>query len=406
MWIRHLAKLSFIVGAALLVGVTVWEVIPERRNMIETGPQQGNKQEASYKRIGYLPRLNVAYASPDGKLFGIEDHYVYVSDNGGKSFKQLGKLPNVDRSIVSMLSDKIARLKLVRLLRRNPGPRNLVVLESGTILVFWDHIYRSADGGHTFVPVFDFAAGRGIFMPFPSEGVTVGKNDSVYFGEYVNSKGPHSVRLVEGTRDGTVWRIIYTFETGQIRHVHSVQYDPFRDLYWITTGDRDSESSLLYTRDAFATLERLGGGSQDWRIVSLMITREALYWGSDNDQTSAAIFRWDFQENRLQKLADIGKVSYFSTVLRDGTLVLSTTYERESPFTRSTDPEPTSDIWISEDGMNWRKILSLPYERGYTLSGRPTRASISFPAGAPLNIIYYTPESTSIQDFTTQLISP
>ena len=45
----------------------------------------------------------------------------------------------------------------------------------------------------------------------------------------------------------------------------------------------------------------LGVGNQNWRLVSLMVASDKLFWGSDNDQTGSAIFSWDFRKLELRK---------------------------------------------------------------------------------------------------------
>lgn len=386
----------------LLLALGTWELMPDGRDLIPVS-QGRAAAPGAYEALGQFPRFYVAYAAEDGRIFGLEDHFVYVSDDAGQSFRRLGSLPRAKPGLVAWAKDLVARSKPARLIRRNFGPSNLVVLRSGTILVFWDRIYRSEDGGLSFEPVFDFDA-EGIFAPFGlGEGVAVGPDDLVYFGEYNAARGDVESRIVRGEDDGRTWRVVHTFQTGDIRHVHSIQYDPYRDRYWICTGDRDSQSRLLYTEDNFQSLQLLGGGSQDWRAVSLMITEDYLHWGSDNDISGSSIFRWSFREQKLEKQKDIGKVSYYSTVLQDGTLVLSTTYEPNSPYTRDAKPPASTDIWVSRDGETWDQILSLPYENTGD-EARKSRAAVGFPAGRPLDKLFFTPISTVEGDFTTQVI--
>ena len=398
----RLVRLGAFLIVVLCLGLGTWELVPEERVLV-LPDKAGAAASASHRALGYFPRLYVAYATEDGRIFGIEDHFLYMSEDGGSSFRRLGSLPRAKPGFFAWAKDRVARSKLARLIRRNFGPSNVVVLKSGTILVFWDRIYRSADGGASFEPVFDFDA-EGIVPPFGlSEGVAVGPDDLVYFGEYNASRGALESRILRGEDDGRSWKVVHTFPAGEIRHVHSIQYDPYRDRYWICTGDSDSQSRLLYTEDDFQSLQLLGGGSQDWRAVSLMITEENLHWGSDNDTDGSSIFRWSFKDQELQKLEDIGKVSYFSTVLSDGTLVLSTTYEPNSPYTRDAKPAASTDIWVSRDGQSWEQILSLPYENTGDET-RMSRAAVGFPGGHPLDRLFFTPVSTAEGDFTTQVI--
>jgi len=341
---------------------------------------------------GHVPRLHAAYVR-DGRVYAIEDHFIFVSDDGGETFRQLGSLPEPNPGLSARLKDRVARLEPVRQIRRSRGPKSLVVLKSGTILVFYDYVYRSDDGGQTFEPVFAIH-----HTPFQN-GATVDDEDRVYFGEYDTSPRPHPIRVFRGTDDGRTWETAHIFESGEIFHVHGVQYDPYRDRVWIKTGDRDPECHLFYTDDDFRNLRRLGGGTQDWRIVSLVPTETALFWGSDNDRRAAGIFRWSFEENRLEEIETIGKVSYFAGRTSDGSLVVTTTYEPESPFTKAAKPPASTELYVSRRGREWHRIAVLPYARE-EFSWGPARAQLVVPAGDDSSpYVFFTPLHTDTGDF-------
>lgn len=388
------------VGFLILISLTIHENLPNTKAFVLSNTYGAD----GYRHLGYVPNLYAAFMSADGRIFGIEDHFLYVSEDGGRFFRQLGVLPKANSDWIDKIKDYMARSRLVRSFRQSLGPTNVIVLSSGTILVFYDHIYRSSDNGSTFEPVFSFSGGTG--APFSyGEGLAVGPDDTVYFGEYITTPRPHQVRVFRGSRDGTEWDVIHTFPLGEVFHVHSIQYDPYRARYWITTGDRDAESKILYTDDSFKSIHPLGGGSQDWRVVSLMVTKHALYWGSDNDHAPASIFRWNFSNAQLSKVQEIGKPSYFSTILKNNVLILSTTYEPESQYVRQYHPEPTTDLWASADGDHWVKLLSLPYETHDTEWG-PSRASIAFPGGVGSDELLFTPLSTKGDRYDTHFLMP
>jgi hypothetical protein len=310
----------------------------------------------------------------DGRIYAVDDHFLYASSDTGRTFHLLGRLPKVRPTLVGKGKDLVARTRLIRRIRQNPGPGALVVLRSGTILVFYDFLYRSADGGRTFAPVLSFQDS----IPGPlGPNVTVDAEDRVYFGEYDTSPRPRRVRVWRGTDDGRCWNVALEFPRGAVFHVHGVQYDPYRRGLWILTGDRDVESAVLFTADDFRTVDTLGHGSQDWRVVRLIATPDALYWGTDNDRTGADIVRWSFATQRLERVRHIGKVSYFSTRLSDGSLAITTTHEPDSPFTLDKNPPPTTELWVSRNGEDWHVAWALPaaVPRG------PSRAQLVIPSG-------------------------
>lgn len=364
-------------------------------------PERGE----GYAVAGQLPRLQVVHAADDGTLYGVDDHHLFVSRDGGRSFSRRGTLPPAAPGAIGLLKDRLLRAKLTRRLRGNRGPTCVATLSSGTILVFWGRIFRSDDGGRHFQAVFDPAAVGLKAGPFDfGVGTAVGADDTVYVAEYTTAPRPHPVHILRGRDDGRRWEIAYRFEPGEIFHVHSITYDPYRRGFWVCTGDYDEETALRFTADAFKTLTTVGGGSQDWRIVSLIVTPDYLYWGSDNDrEEGAAIFRWDIANRRLEKLQHIGKVSYYATRLRDGTLAISTTYEPQSPYTRARSPKASCELWVSRDGERWQQLLDLPYEP-MQLPWGPARAQIAFPSGAALDRLFLIPRFTQGDPFRTVVL--
>jgi len=392
-------------AAGTLLLLAIWELGPERR-VLRSGGADGIPEAATnFAVVGHLPRLQVVHAAADGTLYGIDDHHLFVSEDGGLTFQRRGALPPATPGPIGYLKDWLLRAKLTRRLRGNRGPTSIEVLSSGTILVFWGRIFRSDDGGRSFEPVFDPAAAGLKAGPFDyGVGTAVGPDDTVYLGEYTTAARPHPVHILRGSDDGRRWEIAHRFEPGEIFHVHSITYDPYRRGYWVCTGDYDRETALRFTGDDFKTLTVAGGGSQDWRIVSLIVTPDYLYWGSDNDrEDGAAIFRWDLRTRQPQKLQHIGKVSYYATRLSDGTMAIGTTYEPQSPYTKANSPKASSEVWVSRDGEHWQVLIDLPYEP-VQLPWGPARAQIAFPSGKPLDRLFLIPRFTKGDPFRTVVL--
>ena len=353
------------------------------------------------EQIHSIPRLAVSY-NINGAVYATEDHYVFRKVQKQNFFTELGHFDKVDPDFTQRAKDFIARLRITRDLRNNFGANNIVVLKSNTILIFYDKIYQSVDQGVSFQAVFDFKE-KGVYQPF-DQGIAVDQNDNVYFGEYNCASRPHKIRIIKGSKDGTLWSIFYEFSPGEIFHIHSIEYDSFRDILWISSGDRDEESKLMYIDKSRKNVEVLGAGDQGWRIVSLITTKEFLYWCSDNDRAGSNIYRYNFSNNEREKLGFVGKPSYYSTQMKDGTLVFSTTFEPSSPYSKSFNPEPTTDLWISKNGKEWYKVLSVLgkiYESKYG----PSRPTLILPGGDySSDYLFLTPISTLNSDFSTKIL--
>ena len=353
------------------------------------------------EKIGSIPRLAVSY-NINGDIYATEDHYTFKNTEGSNYFLELGNFYKTDPNLFEKVKDFIARLRSIRKIRKNFGANDIVVLESGTILVFYDKIYRSSDNGTSFEEVYDFKD-NDMYSPL-SHGIAVNKNNDIYFGEYNCGPRPHKISIVKGSKDGTVWSEFYNFPSGELFHIHSIKYDNYRDTLWVSTGDLDEESKLIQINAENGDINIVGFGDQGWRAVSLIITENFLYWCSDNDRTGSNIYKYDFSTGERTKIKSIGKPGYYATKLKDGTLVISTAYEPISPYSKSYNLQPTADLWVSENGSDWHKILSLQgkiYETEYG----PSRASIILPDGDySSNYLFLTPEDTLNSDFSTLVL--
>lgn len=390
---RHRAAV-WMVGAFLaivFVGLTVLLWGLERTSVIaEPGPEDGPVDAV-------LDRLTVIHGSGH-RLYAVEDHFLYVSTDTGQTFQRLGLLPKShDLSFTEKVRELVARNPVVRSLRRDAGPKSMAVLGSGTLIVFYDRIYRSVDEGMTFTPL-PGTSPRNIPPPFPyAVGAGVGPGDTVYYGEYSTHHRPNAVRIVRGTDDGTRWEVVYTFPKGAIFHVHSVTYDPYRDRFWVTTGDVESEARLMYTDDGFRTIHTAGCCDQRWRVVDLIVTQDALIWGSDDDRHDPGIYRFEPDTGRLIRVFDLPNPSYAAALLDDGTMAIATTYEPRSALSANGAPATTS-VYLSEDGgWSWNRALSLQAQAEAKGGGK--RPRFDLPTGDPLPALFATPWFTEQWDF-------
>lgn len=341
-----------------------------------------------------IERLHTAYAR-DGRLYAIEDHDVMMSTDSGRTFRRIAQLPKrPDAGLGERLRNLVARHHLVRLVRKGASPSNVVVLASGTVLVFWDAIYRISEGS---VTIHDYPTRH---QPFPSSvGVAVGRGDTVYYGEYQTVDRSPEVAIVRGTDDGRRWEAAYTFPAGEIFHIHSISWDPFRNGFWVATGDRGAQVRLLFSGDAFATLRTVGCCAQSWRIVDLIVTDTHLVWGSDDDESSPGIYRYDVAKDTLERVADLDNPSYHAALLSDGAMVVTTTFEPGSRYSAESNASASASLWYSTDGISWDRRLSLAGDTVAIAENR--RPTIRLPNGDPLPVLLMTPMDTREHAFST-----
>jgi hypothetical protein len=191
------------------------------------------------------------------------------------------------------------------------------------------------------------------------KGVCLTDDGVLLMGEYViNLDRRHPICVYRSRDGGETFETIKTFEAGDIRHVHFIQWDRYAKCLWMGTGDADPECRLYKSTDQGSTWELVGSGSQLWRAVGIAIRPEALYWGtdagSDAGDRSNHIVRFDRQTGVLTCTLDLQGPSHGSATTRDGTVLVSTGVEGSA-----NEVDGRAHLWASRNGVEWTDILSL-----------------------------------------------
>ena len=166
-----------------------------------------------------------------------------------------------------------------------------------------------------------------------------------FYGEYCSNPQRSPVHIWTLDQKRQKWRSVWRFDA--IRHVHGVYYDPYQDTIWVTTGDLNHEAGIWRTDDHFATLRKVVGGSQQFRAVRLLFTKEHVYFGSDAPDEQNYIYRMDREGKKIEKLVSVGN-SVFHGCKVGNHLFFSTAVE---PSTINTNSY--AEVWGSADGKNW-----------------------------------------------------
>ncbi|OKY26724.1 hypothetical protein [Thalassotalea sp. PP2-459] len=299
----------------------------------------------------------------------VNDHIVYKYIYNTEKFERYFQIPPNGEGLVATIKDKIARSALVRKLNKGMGLGHVIELPSKVVLVIYDKVYRfdPAKDKNVATPIFDFSNSN--ILPPLRNGIAITPDGNVYFGEYANQKG-REINIIGIVNNGTELQIEHTFSGEEIKHIHGVYWDEFRERIWITTGDSDQQSWFYYTEDNFTSIEKFNGGSQTWRAVSLMFFNDALVWGMDAGKDAAAddinyIYRFDLHTNELAQVAKIDAPAYHCTKTQSGGYYLGVNYE---PGCQQAIAEEAA-IWFSADGKNWRKIKAFPYQASPEING-------------------------------------
>jgi hypothetical protein len=191
---------------------------------------------------------------------------------------------------------------------------------------------------------------------------------NIYVGEYFpNNARKFPARVFKSEDQGQTWRVALSIR--RIRHIHSVQYDPFERKIWVCTGDKDEESSILFSDDGGETWNYLVKGDQRFRTMSLSFTDEHIYWGTDTPSRQNYIYRYYRKTGKIERLVAVNGPVYHSAILGNNMIFFSTGVEGNSEG-KSGAWNKKACIWASLDGGKWENIASwekdsYPYILGY-----------------------------------------
>lgn len=194
----------------------------------------------------------------------------------------------------------------------------------------------------------------------------------IYYGLYGALQDFDTVPLYCYSLNKKEWSEYYKFK--KIRHIHGVFWDPFESKLWVTTGDNDAESMILFF-DGNDCPEVVVEGSQQARAVTLLFTEDYIFFATDAPQKQNYIYRIERASRQIEKLQAVGGPVFWGRKVGES-LFFSTVVE-PSHFNK-TDK---SELWQSfDDGNSWQKVLS--FKRSF-LNGKLFQyGQLRFPNGS------------------------
>ena len=117
---------------------------------------------------------------------------------------------------------------------------------------------------------------------------------------------------------------LFTFPRGKIRHIHGVYKDPYSNFFYILTGDKNHECAIYYTKNYFKDILCLGHGDETWRAVSLVFTKEKIYYAMDAEFIKNQLFSINKKNFERKSLGDLSGPVYYSTIFRKNPLFIIT----------------------------------------------------------------------------------
>jgi hypothetical protein len=176
--------------------------------------------------------------------------------------------------------------------------------------------------------------------------LAVTPDDKIYCGEYFGNPDRDELHIYGSSDQGESWDVVHTFSRGEIRHVHSVTWDPYQQLLWVLTGDYGDECRILTASPDFRDVDTVIRGDQQARAATCLPTERALYFATDTHIAQNRIYRLD-RSGHLETLETLEGSSLQSCRVGDN-LIFSTAVE---PSKVNTSRFVT--LVGSTDGASW-----------------------------------------------------
>lgn len=313
-------NILLLIFAVLLIAIAIYLVLDY------CGPRAITLKQATKFGLECLNAKDLIVQEYDnlGNLWATRGLLIYFLKKGDNKFYRFGRIP------CGFNVYWLNNFRWVRKITLRSECIELSVNKSGNICAFSCGAMWFSNGiGQGFhmtmkLENFGLNKGRGIM----STGLTWVNENEFLFGEYFNNKKRDTVRVFRFTKENLSWSKLYEFPSGSIRHIHSIQKDPFTGRLWLCVGDEDQEAMIGWLDDKCEYVNPIGSGSQLWRSCQLVFSQDALFWGTDTGSMDlAGIYRWDKNSGKLTVLQKTDGAIFFGTRLRNGIIVMSTDRE-------------------------------------------------------------------------------
>lgn len=172
---------------------------------------------------------------------------------------------------------------------------------------------------------------------------------NIYFGEYFQNMEKQAVNIYCSKDNAQTWNIAYTFEAGNINHIHGLFFDKFTNRIWVATGDRENECIIGYTEDEFKTFKEVFRGGQEYRTCQLFFYKDFIVFGTDTQYEQNVIKKFDRETLEITKLQEVQ-----GSVIKGGQVgdvaFISTTVEPSK-----VNKDKYAHLWVTKDGLHWEE---------------------------------------------------
>lgn len=172
---------------------------------------------------------------------------------------------------------------------------------------------------------------------------------NIYFGEYFQNMEKQAVNIYCSKDNAQTWNIAYTFEAGNINHIHGLFFDKYTNRIWVATGDRENECIIGYTEDEFKSFVEVFRGGQEYRTCQLFFYKDFIVFGTDTQYEQNVIKKFDRKTLEITELQEVQ-----GSVIKGGQVgdvaFISTTVEPSK-----VNKDKYAHLWVTKDGLHWEE---------------------------------------------------
>jgi hypothetical protein len=326
--------------------------------MIPSSPAtvSGGNPHIEWGSPGHLGQLPVIAGPSAGRPLLIRDSTLYIGRRGavlrtedaGRSWAvdcTLG--PDLRRSFAgrSRLLSRLLRLDIMALRVLDDGAR---------LAIARDGIYRAESGETRMRRTFRFAAGRPLNLAVDGRG-------RVVFGEYRSNPERGPIRVYASDDSGGSFEVTYEFAAGEIRHVHSITWDPHLERCLVITGDYEQECGIGVMGADLEGVDWLVRGGQRFRAASILVDEQFITYGTDSHVEGNEILQVEKATGRCRSLGEVEGSSLYAANF-GGVRAISTAVE---PSTVNHSREVA--LYLSRDGERWNRTMVARKDRWHPL---------------------------------------
>jgi hypothetical protein len=312
----------------------------------------------------------IHYTSPN-LLIASKGRKLYRSYNSGHNWKEWISLPVSAFEYLALpnrWTTRLTRKKVHHITR---------VTDDLFACVAFDSIYLIDEATGNINDIGNFKGSRPLSI--------CAARDHLYYGVYTSNSERNPISIWSYNLEDRKWTKYHTFT--DIRHIHGVFWDMYSDNLWITTGDRDHESSIIRFSNN-GEPQKIITGSQQTRAVDLLFTEKYIHYATDAPHEPNYIYRMNRETKVVQQMQRVGGPVFWGRKEKD-CLVFATVVEPTK--VNRTD---AVELWAScDDGSSWQNIKEFKKDAGHKkLFGY---GQIKFPNGpGDGKNLWFTPYAT------------